>query len=407
MFPTLRGSALADVRRSPRFLALMGVMLIAAVAYGGRDTARLEYTTELSGNASGIGLAAAIFTAGLAVGGLVGGPLSDRFDSRRILVVGLFAQGLANLAMAAVLASGATSLANLASVTVVDGLFAGASIPSMLKSQAGLVPVTARGSAEIVSILRLGVGGVVGVVLAGMIPSPTVTLIAAGLILCAIAFPVGWIVGAVEVTRATRLAGAGILETLRAHPVLRHVVIADLVLCVVIPTQYTNVVLADRQDESLVTPALVGGIVGVLVGRLVLALTGARGDVRLRLLLSQGGFVAVACVGVVAVASGAAYASGWVPAAILFLGSSLTAYGQGMLAALVQQQVPDEVRGRLSGAMAAARSLLMAGSAVLLTALIVPFSATIATVGVAVLALVAIVVLRGFRGISADPVEVR
>lgn len=50
----LRRSALSEVRHSPRFLALMGVMLIAAVGYGARDVSRLRYTTELTGDLTSV-----------------------------------------------------------------------------------------------------------------------------------------------------------------------------------------------------------------------------------------------------------------------------------------------------------------------------------------------------------------
>ena len=69
----LRRSALGEVRHSPRFLALMLVMLVAAIGYGGRDVSRLRYTTELTGDALGIGITAALFAVGLAIGGLVSG----------------------------------------------------------------------------------------------------------------------------------------------------------------------------------------------------------------------------------------------------------------------------------------------------------------------------------------------
>ncbi len=52
--------------------------------------------------------------------------------------------------------------------------------------------------------------------------------------------------------------------------------------------------------------------------------------------------------------------------------------------------------------MAAARSLLIAGSAILLTAVAVPFSTVAAATFVAVLGLAALILLRGFRGVTAD-----
>jgi hypothetical protein len=259
----------------------------------------------------------------------------------------------------------------------------------------------ARGSAEIISILRLGVGAVLGILVAGAISNTAVTLVAVGCLMCAVAIPILVITRPVHVPLRTKRGEGRVLETLRGLPVLRRVVIADLVLCVVIPTQFTNLLLADRQEEAYVQPALIGGILGVLVGRLVLSLTGSHGAVRSQLLGSDGAFVVLAFLGVALLAADVAFASPWIPALVLFVGGGLNAYTQGLLAALVQQQVPDDARGRLTGVMAAARSLLIAGSAAVLTAVILPLSVIGATAFVAVLGLVALVALRGFRGITA------
>jgi hypothetical protein len=147
---------------------------------------------------------------------------------------------------------------------------------------------------------------------------------------------------------------------------------------------------------------LISGVLGVLVGRLILSLTGSHGVVRRELLESYGTFVALALLGIPLIATSVIYTAVWIPAVVLFVGSATTAYAQGLLAALVQQQVPDEVRGRLTGGIAAARSLLIAGSAILLTAVVVPFSTVAAATFVAVLGLAALILLRGFRGVTAD-----
>lgn len=400
-----RRSALVDVRHSPRFLALMGVMLVAAVGYGARDTTRLEFTTEITGNASGIGATATLFAVGLAIGGLVGGRVVDRHDPRRILAGGMLTQGLGSLATAALLLQGVQDFGPYGAVTLVDGIFAGACIPALVTTQAAMVPLGARGSAEIISILRLGLGAVIGIAIARSIESPVTTLIIIAVIMFAVVIPIVVITHPVSVPLSDRRCNGGVLKTLHELPVLRRVVIADLVMCVVIPTQYANLILADRQDVAYVGPALIGGVVGVVAGRLLLTYTGSQGRVRRALLASDGSFIILAVLGAGFVASGLAFATTWVPAALLFLGSSLSAYTQGLLAALVQQQVPDAVRGPLTGAMAAARSLIIAGAAALLTAVILPLSALGATVFVAVSGLVALVALRGFRGITASAVR--
>jgi MFS family permease len=345
-------------------------------------------------------VAAAVFAVGLALGGLASGPITDRFDPRRLLVAGMALQGVMSLLTALMLLGGVTSDGAYLATILVDGVFAGACVPALATTQAAMVPTGARGAAEIISILRLGIGVALGLLLSGLSPSPGVTLIGVGVVLCLVAVPIALITRPVAIPRRGKDSGR-VLDALKTHPVLRRVVVADLVLCVAVPTQFANVILASDWEESLVTPVLVSGVLGVLVGRLTLSLTGSHGVVRAELLRSYGSFVALALLGIPLVATSVVYTDVWIPAAVLFVGSATTAYAQGLLAALVQQQVPDEVRGRLTGGMAAARSLLIAGSAILLTAVVVPLSATGAAVFVALLGVMALVVLRGFRGVTA------
>jgi hypothetical protein len=184
---------------------------------------------------------------------------------------------------------------------------------------------------------------------------------------------------------------------------LRRVVIADLVLTFAIPTQLSNSVLVEEGDGVLVLPVLLNGVIGVLVGRLTLLYTGSLGDVRRALLISFSLYTVVAVVAVPAALSGLLLERAELASIGIFLGSSLSAFALGMLSALVQQLVPDDVRGALSGFMAAARSLLVAGSAALLAVVIVPLSSEAALITVALLAVVALGIVRGFRGITADP----
>jgi hypothetical protein len=188
---------------------------------------------------------------------------------------------------------------------------------------------------------------------------------------------------------------------LRTNGALRRVVIADLVLTFVIPTQLSNSVLVEEGDVVLVLPVLLNGVFGVLVGRLTLLFTGSLGDVRRALLISFGLYATVAVVAVPAALSGLLLERAELASVGIFLGSSLSAFALGMLSALVQQLVPDDIRGALSGSMAAARSLLVGASAGLLAILIVPLSSEAVIVVVAVLAVAALAAVRGFSGIAA------
>lgn len=382
----------------------MLIFLPAAATLGAKERARLDYVTEAFGDASGIGTVAVVMAVSLAVGGVTAGVLADRVRPQLLLFSGICATVLVNLATGLALLDGPLSIDRVVASTAVEWVSAGIIIPALLKVQATLVPQDARGSAEIVNVLRLGIGGIIGILLASYSPSSAATVLAcAGVMAC-----VG--IGQLVVTRGlpspARSVAAGRAEmslwaVLRTNGALRRVVIADLVLTFVIPTQLSNSVLVEEGDVVLVLPVLLNGVFGVLVGRLTLLFTGSLGDVRRALLISFGLYATVAVVAVPAALSGLLLERAELASVGIFLGSSLSAFALGMLSALVQQLVPDDIRGALSGSMAAARSLLVGASAGLLAILIVPLSSEAVIVVVAVLAVAALAAVRGFSGIAA------
>jgi hypothetical protein len=382
----------------------MLIFLPAAATLGAKERARLDYVTEAFGDARGIGAVAVVMAVSLAVGGVTAGVLADRVRPQLLLFSGICATVLVNLATGLALLDGPLSIDRVVASTAVEWVSAGIIIPALLKVQATLVPQDARGSAEIVNVLRLGIGGIIGILLASYSPSSAATVLAcAGVMAC-----VG--IGQLVVTRGlpspARSVAAGRAEmslwaVLRTNGALRRVVIADLVLTFVIPTQLSNSVLVEEGDVVLVLPVLLNGVFGVLVGRLTLLFTGSLGDVRRALLISFGLYATVAVVAVPAALSGLLLERAELASVGIFLGSSLSAFALGMLSALVQQLVPDDIRGALSGSMAAARSLLVGASAGLLAILIVPLSSEAVIVVVAVLAVAALAAVRGFSGIAA------
>jgi hypothetical protein len=382
----------------------MLIFLPAAATLGAKERARLDYVTEAFGDARGIGTVAVVMAVSLAVGGVTAGVLADRVRPQLLLFSGICATVLVNLATGLALLDGPLSIDRVVASTAVEWVSAGIIIPALLTVQATLVPQDARGSAEIVNVLRLGIGGIIGILLASYSPSSAATVLAcAGVMAC-----VG--IGQLVVTRGlpspARSVAAGRAEmslwaVLRTNGALRRVVIADLVLTFVIPTQLSNSVLVEEGDVVLVLPVLLNGVFGVLVGRLTLLFTGSLGDVRRALLISFGLYATVAVVAVPAALSGLLLERAELASVGIFLGSSLSAFALGMLSALVQQLVPDDIRGALSGSMAAARSLLVGASAGLLAILIVPLSSEAVIVVVAVLAVAALAAVRGFSGIAA------
>lgn len=402
----LRPSVLGQLQGSRRFWLLMALLLAPATSLGAKEVARLEYVTDVFGSAAGIGSVGVTIALAIAVAGAVAGPLADRTEPRALLLLSLGAVTLSNFATAGLLAQGLLSAPMILALAAVDGLALGMGAPALVKVLAAMVPVDARGSAEIVNIFRLSAGGIAGLLLANASPSVVVTMLGCGIGATLGAAGVAVIVKPTRHGRRLAASGPGstsLLATLRDMPSLRYVVIADLVLTFTIPTQLSNVILADEADPNLVVAVLLAGVVGVMVGRLGLVVTGSLGAVRRQLLVSFGIFATVAFIAWPLTASGAILAEGRIAAGFILVGSASTSYVLGLLAALVQQQVPDDVRGALTGFMAASRSLLIAGAAALITAVIVPLNSAAVVLTVCVLAVVALAVVRGFRGISARP----
>jgi hypothetical protein len=381
----------------------MIIFLPAAASLGAKERARLDYVTDAFGDASGVGTVAVIMAIALAIGGAASGVLTDRVRPQRVLATALAVTAIVNLVTGLSLLDGPLTIPYVIGVTAVEWLSAGVAIPALLKVQAALVPLDARGSAEIVNALRLGVGAMVGILLASVSPSTAATMLG-----CAVAVA-GVMVGVLIVARGvarptgTHVAAPrdNLWTVLMDHPVLRRVVVADLVLTFAIPTQLSNVVIVEEADASLVLPVLLTGVLGVLIGRVALLYTGALGDVRRALLTSFGLYVALVIVSVPLVVTGVALDREEVASGAILVGSALSAYALGLLSALVQQLVPDAVRGALSGFMAAGRSLLVAGAAVVITAVVVPLSTGAVVVTVGALGIAALAAVRGFAGIRA------
>lgn len=397
-------TVIGQLRTSRRFAALMLVFLAAAVSVGAKERARLDYVTEAFGDASGVGTVAVIAAVSLAIGGAVSGVITDRVRPQRVLALAVVSVGLANLTVGMFLLRGPLTIPLVIALTTFEWISSGVAIPALLKVQAALVPQDARGSAEIVNILRLGIGGIIGILLATVSPSSAATMLACAAM--AFAAALGALIVGRGITAPPRRVArdasvAGLWSVLLNQRTLRLVVVADLVLTFAVPTQMSSVIIVEERDASLVLPVLLAGVLGVLAGRLVLLYTGSLGDVRRALLVSFGLYTLVAVLAVPLAMSGVVLRREELASLLLLIGVALNSYALGLLAALVQQLVPDDVRGSLSGFMAAGRSLLIAGAAALITATILPLSSEAVVAVVAVLAVAALAIVRGFSGIAS------
>jgi MFS family permease len=399
-----RPPVLSQLSGAPRFWLLMFVTLPTAGSLSAKEVARLEYVTDTFGGPEGIGSVGAILAVSAALGGAIAGPLIDRLNPSRVLVANIAAIAAANLAAWWLLTRGPMAEAQVLAVAFVDGVLFGVGVPALVKVQSALVPTDARGSAEIVNALRASIGAIAGLVLASVSPSPSVTLLGCALAVAAVGGAVAFVVlpGPQGPTQRALRAAGSMWAALQALPTLRRVVIVDLLLAFALPTQVSNLVLVEEGETVLLLPVLLAGVLGVLMGRLLLLVTGALTRVRRHLLLAFGVFVAAGLAGIPLTATGVVVASPALAGGFILVASTSTAYVWGMVGALVQQQVPDGIRGSLTGFLVAARSLLAAGAATLITVTVVAFSSTEVIIAVCALALIALALAQGFRGMVPD-----
>jgi hypothetical protein len=288
---------------------------------------------------------------------------------------------------------------------VLDGVTLALVVTGRLKTQAAIVLPGAAGSAEILNILRLGIGGVAGATLAGMSPSPEYSHLAAGvagLLLSAIITVILWPVKP-RVSTAVMRANVSLLVRLRELPELRRVVVVDLALAITIPTQLVNLVLASENLPQLVTIAITSGMVGLLLGRLALFWRGFRDNARIVLLVTTITVIVMQVLTAVAMTDHWLVRSIWAIIVIVTIASIMCAYSVGFTAAVIQRQVPEDIRGRLSGFLVAGRSVLIATAAIVSGAIAAAIGAQgILLVLAASLSLV-VLLSRGYRGITTSP----
>lgn len=389
------------LRPSPRFFVLSTVTLIAAAAVGAREIARLKFATEALGDASGIGIIGVVFALSLGATGLVFGRLIDARNPRRMYVGALLFSAALAMVNVWVLTRGVMPLWWMILTATLEGIYFGIAGPAYLKVQSSLVGPSAKGAAEIISILRLGVGGIIGTLLAGLSERPGPILIGCAIASLVSATGVHLVVRSVPMlgVRAEIASVALIRARLRDVPWIRPTIVADLVLAFVLPTQFVALVIIDRSLDSVTTMAFVASLTGVLVGRLLLTLVGFRGDLRLGVLVPTVVFLVLLVAGSFAMIDDWVFDQPTVIAVGLFLGSLAMTYAQSATAALIQQQVPDDIRAALSGAMNAGRNVLIAISGGLLAAFAVATSALSITVVLAVVVALGLVLTAGFRGL--------
>lgn len=397
-----RTSVYAQLRQTPRVFVFMALLLGGAISLGSKEVARWQYLNEAFDSEWGLGSAAAISAVAVAVTSLLLGRVIDRRDPRPFLMLALSLMAVGNLAVALVLIPGPISPAWVVFSSIIDGVAFGAGGVTLLKTQAAFVRPGAEGAAEIVNILQLGIGGVIGGVLGGMSPDPTATLIVGSTLLLATVVGLRWVMRSITPRASSRgrTGMVAVLGYLRRTSSLRDLVTIDLALAFVIPTQLVNLVLVGMDAPQVASLSITAGMVGVLVGRLGLTVIGFRGDPRRLLTITAVGLVVSQVVAAVTLTDGWLIKQPLVLPVIIIIGSIFSTYAQGVTASIIQQKVTEEHRGGLASILVAGRSVLVSVAALGGAALAVAWGPQVFT---AALALGLIVLLAASRRFAAVP----
>lgn len=398
-----RESVYRQLRATPRIFAFEGALLITAMSLGAKEVARWQYIRTSFESEWGIGEAAAISAITLAVTGVLLGRVIDRRDPRPYVILAMAVAVVGNVLMGLALLRGPLPMWLVIVGAVIDGAGLGIGGIALLKTQAAFVRPGAEGAAEILNILRLGIGGVVGALAAGMSPNPSTTLLL-GATFLVFGATGAWIAMRPVTPRlptgSGRTAATSLREYLRRTPVLRRTIVIDLVLALVIPTQLVNLVMINLDVPELASRSIAAGMIGVLVGRLALTALGFRGNPRIILLATVGGLSAAQILGALALTDGWLLEQTLALPLIVIIGSAFSTYAQGLLAALIQQQVTEEHRGSVSSLMVVGRNILISVGALLGTVVAVTFGSQ---VFVALLGCGLVVVIAFTRGFAALP----
>lgn len=400
-----RVPAFDQLRSSPRLLVLMGAMLPAAIAIGSLGVARVLFGTEAFGSELGIGFLAWIAGGVGAALAIPAGFVADRFDSRTVLVCATIMLGAGNLVLGIFLTIDGVQWWELIAAVSVDAAALAIVPGGMARLQAALVPVTARGAADVINLFRLSIGGVIGSVITLWISGPAIIVTASGLIFLATSIAIWMIAKPVPGSRAEHSARSEAEGTTRpslrgallSDRGLRALIMTDLALFFVIPTQFVNLLLVDRGIVASAGTVIAAGMLGVLIGRGWPAFIGQPKRMQVAVLSTTVGFTIVSVIG------GLLMIDDWILRqvvlflSILTLGAALAAYVQCVLAAAIQQRSPDDIRGRLSGTLWALRLLLVSVSVAGSAWLIDHYDVRIYLAVLAGMLVIAIGAFRGFR----------
>lgn len=376
-----------------------------AIVIGIFGVTRALTATEVFGDESGVGTTAAFAAVAGAVAGLVSGPVLDRWNARWILVTAMVLFGLSQLVTFGAYVTGNLTPALLTVISILDGFLVGMQITALVTTQAGLVRQANRGIAEITNALRIGLGSLVGTLLATAVLTLQTALLLSGIIVLLVTAVTVWTTrGFVPAHTVQQAMFRDAWTIFMSDRPLRSALIIGALLALVLPTQLVNLIIVDLDMPQMVGLVALAGVAGVLGARFHLSLTGLTGSLAGRVLRSYVTFTVVLAISWVVIVTDSRTLILVSMGPLILVGSWSSSLAFGIVTATVQQRLPDAVRGRFTGASGFVLGLAVAGGVVAATVIITPQdTATLLPLMIAAL-LVVLAITRGFRGLAAAQV---
>lgn len=397
-------SATRVLSGNPRLWIFMSA-LGASTAIGVAVTAWYVAFARDHFGVGGVGAIATTYALVMAFFGVPAGVVVDRVAPRWVMLVAMVSMGA--MALAAPLVLRPSSIVPAVALCALEAIAFSFLALAVVRSQASLVAATNRGAASLVHLAVVAAGGIAGVIAALNLTASVsgFTVLAAADLVVAVAFYASC--RSISLMRRhreglRRSLGIGeLVATMRGNALLRMVVILQLCLAFVLPTQLVNLYVADYMHEELLPALGVSGFAAMAAAGAILLWRGMRPGIGRDL---RTNFVAYSLVLLVAIPVVGLPLSTWRNAAVVALagvGVFTWVIGDGLVAALVQQVCPDDIRGRVTGSISSARKLLVASGVAMATVVSDVWNTPVLLSVYLLLIVLVLIATRGFRRLWA------
>jgi MFS family permease len=393
----------SQIGHAPALYALMAIMLPVTAAVMLTSTARNAFAAEGFDGAAGVGHVAVAATVGGTLAGLLAGSLADRYSPRRLMIGIYLAMALVTGALWLLVLQPDVTQPPFLALIAIDGALIAVCMTSLAKFQARLVPREAKGAAESVSGIRSGIGSLLGILLGLRVGSG-----ASAILVSAVLFLVVAVLFMVFTKETAARAGGStaryasardFLIALRRRRELRDIVIADSLMFLVLPSALISLGVVAEDVIDLNPMLLSAGIVGVLLGRILVAARGTLGAVPRDLTIATVLYSGLAFISWYLLEAELLLNQVVLLAVIATIASSCGSFIQALMSAKLQERLPEEMRARGTGVIYGLRGLQMTIGVTLATWVVTGWSLHEYLFIVGMGLLLVMIGLKGFRRI--------